>query len=73
MSLEDQQQNPLQFFPISIQEWAFSKVFLRASGVHTLPADNSGIGQQNQQCHASSYSTRNVALGHDTSWLHLDV
>ena len=73
MSLEDQPQNPLEFFPIFIQEWEFSEVFLRASGVHTLPADNSGIGQQNQQCHASFYSTKNVALGHDTSWLHQDV
>ena len=73
MSLEDQPQNPLKFFLTSIQEWAFSEVFLRASGVHTLPADNSGIEQQNQQCHTSSYSTKNVALGHDTSWLHQDV
>ena len=73
MSLEDQPQNPSQFFPIPIQEWAFSEVFLRASGVHTLPADNSGIGKQNQQCHASFFSTKNVALGHDTSWLNQDV
>ena len=73
MSLDDQLQNPLQFFPTFIQEWAFSEVYLQSSGVHTLPVDNSGIGQQNQQCHASSYSTRNVALGHDTSWLHQDV
>ena len=73
MSLGDQPQNPLQFFLISIQEWTFSEVFHRASGVHTLPAHNSGIGQQNQQCHTSFYSTKNVALGHDTSWLHQDV
>ena len=73
MSLEDQPRNPLQFFPTSIQEWVFTKVYLRASGVHTLAADNSGIGQENQQCHASFYSTKNVALDHDTSWLHQDV
>ena len=73
MSLEDQLRNPLQVFPTSIQEWAFSEVFPQASGVHTLLTDNSGIEQQNQQCRASSYSTKNVALGNDTSWLHQDV
>ena len=73
MSLEDQQQNPLQFFPISILEWEFSEVFFQDSGVHIFPTDNSGIGQQSQQFHASFYSTKNVALGHDTSWLHQDV
>ena len=73
MSLEDQLRNQLQFFPTSIKEWPFSEVSLHASGVHTLPADNSGIGQQNQQCHASFDSTKNVALDHGTSWLHQDV
>ena len=73
MSLEDQPQNPLQFFPISIQEWEFSEVFFRVSGVHILPTDNSGNGQKSQQFHASFYSTKNVALGNDTSWLHQDV
>ena len=70
MSLEDQLQNPLQFFPTSIQEWAFSEVSLRSSGVHNLPTENLGIGKQNQKRHASFYSTKNVALGHDTSWLY---
>ena len=64
MSLEDQPHNPLQFFPISILEWAFSEVFLRASGVHPLLADNLDIWQQNQQCRASFYSTKSVALNH---------
>ena len=73
MSLEDQLRNPLQFFTTSIQEWAFYEVYIQASNVHTLPADNLGIGQQNQQCPASFYSTNNVALDHDTSWLHQDV
>ena len=73
MSLEDQLRNPLQFFTTSIKEWTFSEVSLRASGVHILPADNSGIGQQNQQFHASFCSIKNVALDHDTSWLHQDV
>ena len=73
MSLEDQPRNSLQSFPTSIQEWAFSEVFLPASGVHTLLADNLDIWQQNQQCRASFYSTKSVALGHGTSWLHLDV
>ena len=73
MSLEVQPRSPLQFSPTSIQEWAFSEVFLWASGVHILLADKSSIGPQNQQCHASSYSTKNVALGHDASWLHQDV
>ena len=73
MSLDDQPQNPLKLFPISIQEWAFSEVFFRDSGVHIFPTNNSGIGQQSQQFHASFYSTKNVALGNDTSWLHQDV
>ena len=73
MSLKDQLQNLLQFFPTFIQEWAFSEVFLWASGVHTLLADNLDIWQQNQQCRASFYSTKSVALGHGTSWLHQDV
>ena len=73
MSLEDQPRSPLQFSPTSIQEWAFSKVFLRASGVHTLLADNLDIWQQNQQCRASFYSTKSVALGNGTSWLHQGV
>ena len=73
MSLEDQPRNPLQFSPTSIQEWAFSEVFIRASGVHTLLVDNLEIWQQNQQCRTSFYSTKSVALGHDTSWLHQDV
>ena len=73
MSLEDQPRSPLQFSPTSIQEWAFSEVFLRASSVRTLLADNLDIWQQNQQCRASFYSTKSVALGHGTSWLHQDV
>ena len=73
MCLEGQPRSPLEFSATSIQEWAFSEVSLQASSVHTLPADNSGIEQQNQQCRASSYSTRNVVLGHGTSWLHQDV
>ena len=73
MSLEDQPRSPLQFSPTFIQEWAFSEVFLRASGGHTLLADNLDIWQQNQQCRASFYFTKSVALGHDTSWLHQDV
>ena len=72
LSLEDQPRSPLQFSPTSIEEWAFSEVSLQVSGVHTLPADNLGIEQQNQQCPASFYSTKNVALGRDTSWLHRD-
>ena len=73
MSLEDKPRSPLQFFPTSIKEWVFSEVFLRASCVHTLLADNLDIWQQNQQCRASFYSTKSVALGHGTSWLHQDV
>ena len=73
MSLEDQPRSPLQFSPTSMQEWAFSEVSLQASGVHTLLADNLDIWQQNQQCRASFYSTKSVALGHGTSWLHQDV
>ena len=73
MSLEDEPRSPLQFSPTSIQEWAFSEVFLRASGVHTLLADNLDIWQQNPQCRTSSYSTKSVTLGHGTSWLHQDV
>ena len=73
MSLEDQPRSPLQFSPTSIKEWAFSEVFLWASGVHTLVADNLDIWQQNKQCRASFYSTKSVALGHGTSWLHQDV
>ena len=73
LSLEDQPRSPLQFSPTSIQEWAFSEVVLKASGVHTLLADNLDIWQQNQQCRASFYTTKSVALGHGTSWLHQDV
>ena len=73
MSLEDQPRSPLQLSLTSIQERAFSEVFLRASGVHILLADNLDIWQQNQQCRASFYSTKSVALGHGTSWLHPDV
>ena len=73
MYLEDQPENPSQFFLNSIQELAFSEVFLRASSVRTLLADNLDIWQQNQQCRASFYSTKSVALGHGTSWLHQDV
>ena len=73
MSFEDQQRIPLQFSPTSIPEWAFSEVFLRASGVHTLLADNLDIWQQNPQCRASFYFTKSVALGHGKSWLHQDV
>ena len=46
LSLEDQPRSPLQSFPTSILEWEFSEVFLRASGVHTLLADNLVIWQQ---------------------------
>ena len=73
MSLGDQPQNPLQLFLTSIKEWTFSEVSLQASNIHTLPTDNSNIRKQNQQCRASFYSTKTVALGHGTSWLHQDV
>ena len=36
MSLEDQPQNPLQFFPISIQEWAFFEVSLHLLTIWAL-------------------------------------